>query len=102
VNPILTPEAAAEMHEAADWYDGQRDGLGDELMDEVNATIREIAADPTRFPRYEGRQLKPTVRRALVNRFPYVVSFEVVNDIIWILAVFHGHRRPGYWRNRGE
>jgi hypothetical protein len=67
VIPFLTPEAAHELHEAADWYDRRRPGLGDEFIDEVKAAIREISADPNRFPRYEGRRLKKTVRRALVN-----------------------------------
>jgi toxin ParE1/3/4 len=100
VTLLLRPDAAAEMDEAADWYDRQRDGLGDEFLDEVKATFKVIEGDPLRYALYEGRRLKKPVRRALVKRFPYVVSFEVLGDTTLILSVFHGHRRPGYWKNR--
>jgi plasmid stabilization system protein ParE len=99
VIPLLEPEAAAELRDAAAWYERRRQGLGDEFVDEVKATIEQIGADPMRFARYEGRPLKKSVRRALVKRFPYVASFELEIDSIRILSVSHGNRRPGYWKS---
>jgi hypothetical protein len=41
------------------------------------------------------------VRRALVGpRFPYSVVYLEDEDEIWVLAVAHAKRRPGYWRGR--
>jgi hypothetical protein len=41
VHLVLHPEAQAEILEAADWYDLQDVGLGDEFLAEVDAAIDE-------------------------------------------------------------
>jgi toxin ParE1/3/4 len=35
-----------------------------------------------------------------LNRFPYTVLYRVKNDEIFVTAVAHHSRRPGYWRRR--
>ncbi len=35
-----------------------------------------------------------------LSRFPYAVIYKENSTMIWILAVAHGHRRPGYWKER--
>ena len=96
---IYAPEALSELREAIDWYDRQRDGLGAEFYDEILAAVEMISADPLRFAIYEGTSLDEPVRRALVKRFPYVVSFKIIGNEIRILSIFHGRRRPGYWKD---
>jgi len=39
-------------------------------------------------------------RRSLVNRFPFGILYSVQNDQIYILAVMHLHKEPGYWKKR--
>jgi plasmid stabilization system protein ParE len=43
-----------------------------------------------------GRRL----RRLLVPRFPYGLLYRVEDERIFIVAVAHFSRRPGYWRSR--
>lgn len=97
---IYAPEALSELHDAIDWYERQREGLGADFYDEILAVLEEVRADPLRFAIYEGTPLDEPVRRALVKRFPYVVSFRIAGDFVRILSIFHGHRRPGYWKSR--
>jgi hypothetical protein len=40
------------------------------------------------------------IRREPVGRFPYQVVYARVDDTVYILAVAHHHRRPGYWARR--
>ncbi|MGH7199704.1 MAG: type II toxin-antitoxin system RelE/ParE family toxin [Planctomycetaceae bacterium] len=40
------------------------------------------------------------MRRQSLERFPYRVIFEVRQDEVRILAIFHHSRQPGYWRSR--
>ena len=40
------------------------------------------------------------IRRSLVKRFPYGVLYSEENDEIYIIAVMHLHRFPGYWKHR--
>jgi len=39
-------------------------------------------------------------RRVVLSRFPYIVVFRETVTEIEIVAVAHGRRRPGYWRER--
>ena len=95
------PEAAAELRAAALWYDERQTGLGDEFAEEVIAASQRIAASPTTYPVWPGlsRPASP-IRRALVQRFPYAVAFEVQAGRVFILAVAHLKRRPLFWLRR--
>ncbi|MCC7370461.1 MAG: type II toxin-antitoxin system RelE/ParE family toxin [Chloroflexi bacterium] len=83
-----------EMAEAADWYDDQRLGLGDELLAAIEAVIDRIERHPFAFPRVHQE-----TRRVEVIRFPYSVFFRVHAERI-IVAVLHGSRDPRTWRAR--
>ncbi len=55
----------------------------------------EICADPVRF-----RRFRPPARRHFSRDFPYAVIFLGKPGYIWIVAVMHMRRQPGYWRAR--
>lgn len=40
------------------------------------------------------------MRACRVDGFPYRVVYEVLPDAIYIIAVAHASREPGYWTNR--
>lgn len=42
----LRPEAEQDLADAATWYEGQREGLGQEFLDEAAATFSAIAERP--------------------------------------------------------
>jgi toxin ParE1/3/4 len=95
------PEAMAELRAVAFWYDERRTGLGDEFVDEVNRLGLRVAASPATYAQWPGLSgSNSTIRRALVNRFPYVIAFEVREQDVFILAVAHARRRPLYWVRR--
>jgi plasmid stabilization system protein ParE len=88
---------AAELDLVAieDWYDGQEHGLGREFREAVDAAITRIADNPLAYPeRYRG------VRRALLRRFPYVLWYRPLDDVVVILACVHGRRDPRAIRAR--
>jgi len=39
-------------------------------------------------------------RRILLKRFPYFIVFFEWQDEVYIVAIAHAKRRPGYWRGR--
>jgi plasmid stabilization system protein ParE len=75
----------------------------DTALRRLFAAIRE---DPTQFREHgllavqNGRPLFYPVRRAGLERFPYVVFFYVRRGTAIVLAIAHGRRRPGYWSER--
>ena len=94
---IFLPEAEAEIDASVRWYEGRRVGLGLEFLGVLDRAIARIAEEPGHFPAWSGDQ---RFRQAVLGRFPYVVLFEIRGDVIEIVAVPHGRRRPGFWRER--
>jgi toxin ParE1/3/4 len=39
-------------------------------------------------------------RRCVLDRFLYSIFFLERRDKVWVLAVAHTARKPGYWKNR--
>jgi toxin ParE1/3/4 len=48
------------------------------------------------------RILKGRFRRYLLQRFPYGIIYAVEGKVIYIAAVMHLKRKPGYWVSRGQ
>lgn len=67
-------------------------------VEAVEAAIVTVRKAPERWPVVDS----PEVRRFVLNRFPYVIycRWEKDKDRVVIYAVMHGHRAPGYWKDR--
>jgi len=39
-------------------------------------------------------------RRMVLRRFPYLLFYEIRDDVVEFVAVAHTRRRPGYWLSR--
>ena len=89
--------ASEEFSNAVSYYDSQKEGLGDEFVDEVWRTISRIVNHPLAWQRLSAR-----TRRCLTKRFPYGVIYQARSDSILIIAVMHMRRHPESWRGRVE
>ena len=92
---IFHPEADEEYVHAVQCYADIALKLGSRFHDEIDRLIGEVCADPERF-----RKFDPPAQRHFSRDFPYAVIFLNKPDRIWIVAVMHMKRRPGYWRKR--
>lgn len=100
MRPQVLPEAEAELLKAALWYEDQHTGLGEEFYDQVLSTIETIGKHPQRFALYKASSNPRQLRRALVNRFPYVVIYDARQDFVLIVAVAYTSQQPDYWKLR--
>lgn len=99
----LHPEARVEFRSATLWYEERSDRLGNEFVAAVAATLQRIGEAPETFPRWPGtRSGNPAVRKAIVERFPYLIAFEQHLDNLLVLGVAHQKRRPLYWLTRAS
>ena len=89
------PDAEKELNEAISSYEDIESGLGYDFALEVHSTISRSVDFPKAWAVLEG-----DVRRSLVRRFPYGVLYSEEKDGIFIVAVMHLHRKPGYWKHR--
>ena len=88
-------EAEVELWDAVAYYEQKSDGLGLDFESEVESSMQSIRRSPERWPlRSDG------TRRYLTHRFPYVVVYAHFTDRVWILAIAHCKRKPGYWETR--
>ena len=95
------PEARAELRSAALWYDERRPGLGDDFIAEIAAALERVGDAPESCPIWPGTYAEDlVVRKATVQRFPYVIAFEEHERHVLVLAVAHAKRRPLYWLTR--
>ena len=89
------PEAEDEFISAARFYEDQTTGLGLDFIRTVQSSYERLLE----FPR-SGMPFGRRLRRVLVPKFPYGLLYRVEPDRIYIVAVTHLRRRPGYWRHR--
>jgi plasmid stabilization system protein ParE len=94
---IFHPEARAEMRESVEFYEARLDGLGFRFLSAVEHTAERISGHPE-----AGAPLGGEFRKRIVPGFPYNVIYRVWEDYIYLVAVAHQHRRPGYWRERTD
>lgn len=93
--PVLRPAAAADVEEAWQWYEAQREGLGDEFLQVVQEAIESIGTFPESAP-----VVQRDIRRQLLKRFPYGLFYRLIHDQVVVVACFHAKRSPGVWRSR--
>lgn len=91
----LHPAALAEAEAAVDWYRERSEKAAEGFLRELDRAIGQIAQNPDRFPVFESG-----TRRMLLRRYPFGIVFRETGGRLEIIAVAHGRRRPGYWRER--
>ena len=92
----LHPLAQAEFAEAIAFYEERAPRLGREFFEEVERVLRDISENPG-----IGSTFEDPYRRALCRRFPFAVIYREDAEAVFVQAVMHMRRRPGYWRERG-
>jgi len=65
------------------------------FSEEIDAAESAIVELPDAWPPFDHG-----TRRYLLRRYPFSVIYRVESRRILIIALAHGHRRPGYWRSR--
>ena len=92
---VIHPAAVEEAEKAARWYRERSARSAAQFVEEVNHAIDRILAAPQRWP--SGPY---GTRKFLLHRFPFAVVYRELPSAIQVLAIAHGHRRPGYWKTR--
>lgn len=92
----IHPEARAEAMAAGDYYEECCPGLGRAFTDSLVDALDRIVARPQSFALHKASG----ARKCVMSRFPYLVFFFERQDDLWVVAVAHASRKPGYWNER--
>jgi toxin ParE1/3/4 len=94
----LHAEARSELRDSVAFYReraGERWAVRFKLR--VAEGLKAIAAKPERYPPAPDL---PGVQKLRLRQFPFSLLYINRTDYVWVVAVAHGSRKPGYWKER--
>jgi len=92
---VFHPDVAAEISASFDWYQEKANGLGDDFLNELESSYDAITELPNTWPKFQKG-----FRRFLLSKFPFSVIYRVNDKSVFIVAIMHNSKKPGYWGKR--
>jgi len=89
MNIRLHPFAEEDLEKALKYYSEVDEALEIRFLKYLDLTFDKILHSPKLYP-FENN----FAQKILVEKFPYVVLYEIYEDIIMVLAIFHTKRNP--------
>ena len=89
------PDVAIEVKASYEWYQNQAEGLGDDFLSEIESAYQTITELPNTWPKF-----KHNYRRFLLSKFPFSIIYRLSGDKLFVVAIMHNSRKPGYWQGR--
>ncbi len=86
---IVSNEAATDILEIIEWYEAQKENLGDQFLLSFDEVIRFLEKNP-----YLYQKIRNEIRRAITQKYPYAVFYKIYQEQkeIGIIAVVHQAR----------
>jgi hypothetical protein len=78
-----------DVGDAVEWYDFKQQGLGEQFLDDWESTVAFILSNPLAFSKKNK-----SFRHASLKVFPYLIIYEVTENLIVIYAVINAKRHP--------
>lgn len=78
-----------DISNAVEWYESKQSGLGERFIDDWESTVTYIQSNPLAF----SKKIK-SFRQAVLKNFPYLIVYEIVDNLIVIYAVINGKQHP--------
>lgn len=94
-NIVFHPDVYYEVGNAYDWYEVRSSGLGEQFLAELENAYELIGLTPLYWAKFSGKY-----RRYLLKRFPFGIIYRIEKSKIYVVAVMHLSRKPGYWKKR--
>ena len=95
---LLHPDGVAELRDSVAFY---RERGGDPLAERFKTAVREsLEIVRTRPQWYPHVNLGKDARKVRLLRFPFSIIYIERATAVWVVAIAHGSRKPGYWFRR--
>ena len=78
-------------------YEAEVPGLGVQFGDEVECVLELLLDSPDL-----GALVIGDIRHFVLRRYPYSLIYARTAGLVYVLAVAHSSRKPGYWTTRLE
>lgn len=90
----FSKNAREEISTAYQWYEGQQAGLGERFLEYLESKASFIQNNPRAYPLKHDY-----LRLALIDKFPFLLVYELAKGKVIIYHVFHTSRNPEYWKS---
>jgi plasmid stabilization system protein ParE len=88
--------AAREYRSAVRWYAQRSPAAAQRFHQAIDRVIERLQDNAE-----QGALLTEPFRWMKPQRFPYILYYEIFSPgLVWVYAVAHARRRPGYWQRR--
>jgi plasmid stabilization system protein ParE len=94
---IVKRLASRDLQAALEYYAVIRENLKDDLLVEVSKVFMLLEENPMR----RASDLNGIYQIA-INRFPYIISYVIEGNQVFIIAILHERRRPTFRTTRLE
>lgn len=91
----LTAAAQSDLSRAREWYLDEAPHMCDAFEWEIAVFLDRIGERPKMYQAVEA-----STRRAVMDRFPFSVYYQVLPRWVEVIAVLHQARDPRVWRQR--
>lgn len=88
---VIIEQAKNDTKAAFDHYETQRVNLGEEFLAELVKRYEDISDHPYHYGFIDDRK---TLRDIKLDRFPYVIVFEITGDRVIVYAVHCTYQHP--------
>ena len=92
---VVANAAEADILHSFLWCEDQVHGLGARFIAEVEATFKRLVDNPELY-----EEVEPGIRRAIVQKFPWLAFYACDDNAVTILAVLHAAQDPDYIAQR--
>lgn len=87
----ITPTAFNDLQKAIEYYNSEQKGLGKKF----NASTKIMLAQLIKVPASDSF-MYDTVRYRVMNKYPYIILYELIENNINILRIFNTSQNP-FW-----
>jgi mRNA-degrading endonuclease RelE of RelBE toxin-antitoxin system len=94
---LIEDFAKIDLQQAFNWYELEKNGLGNLFLDDFEETLEKIKRNP-----FYTSKINERTRGASFKKFPYEIVYMVNSEkyIIYIIVITHQHRKPNWYKER--
>jgi plasmid stabilization system protein ParE len=90
-NIIIGEPAREDIQTAYDHYEDERKALGEESLDELLKRFDSLSEKPYNYGFIDDQAI---IRDVKIDRFPYVIVFDIIDNKVIVHAVHCTHKHP--------
>ena len=88
---VITEQAKEDTQTAYDYYEEQRQDLGEEFLKELVKKYDDLTEDPQHYGYIDNQDI---IRDVKIDRFPFVIIFEIIEQRVFVYAIHNTYRHP--------